>query len=387
MKLVIAAEIFFPDIGGPATYVTRLIPELLKEGWKVQVITYSDSPILSYEEKDGYQVVRIPRQKNIFSRYFNYLKNLLKLVRGADLIYAQGPIASGLPSLIVKWLRRKKVVMKIVGDVAWERAKNRFGIKELTDEFQKKRYDIKIEFNRWLEHFIVRRMNRIITPSYYLKKLVSGWGASPKKIQVIYNSLEEIKSDLTKEEAKKALSLAGRILLSIGRLAPWKGFDTLIGLIPKFLERFPDIKLIIVGAGPEKENLKFKIKNLKLSENVIMVGAVPHQETGLYFRAADLFVLNTGYEGLSHVLLEALSMKLPAVVSNIGGNPEVIEDGVNGYLFEYNDKEEIIKKVNQLLDSPEKQKQFVEAGLKKLEQFTFVRMIDDTKEVLKLMSK
>ena len=210
MKLVIAAEIFPPDHGGPATYIERLIPELLKENWEVKVITYADVKKVSTEKQNGYQVIKIPR-KDIFSKYFTYTKTLYNISKDADLIYAQGPIASGLPSLIVKWIRSKKVVMKIVGDVAWERARNKFKIKELVDEFQKKKYNLHIEFNRWLEHFIVRQMDSIITPSQYLKKIVSSWGT--EKIKVVYNATKEIKGAQNDSQIQQKIGINGQILI------------------------------------------------------------------------------------------------------------------------------------------------------------------------------
>ena len=384
MKLIIAAEIFPPDIGGPATYVSRIIPELLKDGFEVKVITYADVNKITIDESLGYVVIKIPRKKMLF-KFIAYFGELYRLAKTADLIFAQGPIASGLPALIVKRLRRKQAVMKIVGDVAWERARNKYGIKELTDEFQSKHYRLSIELGRQLEHFIVKRMDRIITPSQYLKKIVWRFGADQGKIQVIYNALEEIDCQMTKDEAKAKLGYKGQMLLSMARLAPWKGYEALFETMPRLKAKFSDIRLVVVGDGPMMDKLKFKITDLKLEDTIEMVGSVPHQETGQYYKAADIFVLNTGYEGLSHILLETLAMKLPAVVSRIGGNQEVIEDGVNGYLFEYNNKEEIYNKVCDLLSDENKQQKFIEAGTEKLKQFTFKRMVDETKELLKSM--
>jgi len=386
MKLVIASEIFPPDIGGPATYVIRVIPELVKAGFEVKVITYADVKKIVYDDSLGYLVIKIPR-KNIFIKFVCYYLQLYKLAKKADLIFAQGPVASGLPTLLVKTIQKKKAVMKIVGDVAWERARNNFNIQELTDEFQTKKYNLQIEFGRWLEHFIVKQMDKIITPSFYLKKIVSQFVTKPEKIQVIYNALEEIDCNLSKAEARQKLGYTGKVLFSMARLTPWKGYESLIEVMSKLIEKFGNIKLIIVGDGPMMEKLKTQITNYKLQDYVELVGSISHQETGKYFKGADLFVLNTGYEGLSHVLLEALAMKLPAVVSNIGGNPEIIEDGKNGYLFEFDNKQEMVEKISDLLFNETKQQEFVEAGTEKLKQFTFDRMLDDSKELLKSMVK
>jgi len=386
MKLVIAAEIFPPDIGGPATYLKQIVPRLIYDGFKVEVITYADVKRVTVDCRGAYAVTKIPR-KNVLTKFVLYTLKLFKLAKSAELIFAQGPVASGLPALLVKHLRHKKAAMKIVGDVAWERARNKFGISELLDEFQSKKYRLLIAGHRWLEHFIVKRMDGLLTPSFYLKKIVSHWGAPPAKVQVVYNALTGINCQLTKEQAREQLGLNGKILLSVGRLAPWKGQEALIRLMPKLAAKFSDINLIIVGDGPLQNHLRSKIKDLGLEKSVGLVGPVAHQEIGKYFRAADLFILNSGYEGLAHVLLEALALGLPVMASRVGGNPEVIDDNVSGYLFEFDNQEEIFAKVCVLLSDEEKQRQFIQAGLAKSQQFTFNRMIRETEAWLRSVSK
>lgn len=374
MRIIIASEIFPPDSGGPATFVVNLIPHLKKAGHEVSLITYGD---LTAKIKDyDFKIFRIPRN-NLIVKFFLYTKKLLTLAKDADVIFCQGPIASGLPVLIVKWLTGKKVIMKIVGDVVWERARNKYGLKETIDEFQGKKYCWKINLSNKLKSFIVKRVDQIITPSRYLKKIVSGWGADPDKIKVIYNSFDARLLNLTKEECKKQINVSGKIIMSIGRLASWKGFDTLIELMPEFLKINPDFKLMIVGEGPEENNLKSLIKKLALDDTVITTGNIDHQEIGKYYQAADYWVLNTGYEGLSHSLLEALAYRLPVAVSKIGGNPEVIEDKVNGRLFEYNNRGQIVEALQFLENNPAVVQEYVNNGQKTLADFSFNKMVEN----------
>ena len=373
MNIIIASEIFPPDSGGPATFVVNLIPQLQKAGHAVKLITYGDLEIKIKEY--SFEVIRIPR-KNLAVKFFKYTLKLLKSAKDADVIFCQGPIASGLPALIVKKLTGKKVIMKIVGDVAWERARNKFGIKETVDEYQGEKYNWQINLSNKLKSFIVKRVDQIITPSNYLKGIVSGWGADTNKIKVIYNSFVLSAIDLTKEECKKEIGIQGKIIMSIGRLASWKGFATLIELMPEFLKINPELKLMIVGSGPEEENLRKKIINLKLNDKIIMTGNIDHQELGKYYQAADFWILNTAYEGLSHVLLETLAYKLPVAVTNIGGNPEVIQDQVNGLLFEYDNKEEIAAAIKYLEENPDQCQKFIDESQRTLEKFSFSKMVE-----------
>ena len=137
MKIVIAAGIYPPDIGGPATYSELIAREFAKQKIKVKVICYSD--------KKSDDVVRILRKHNILIRYLLYFCNLLKIAKGCDVIYAQGPLGAGLPAMWTSKILNKKLVIKIVGDYAWEQGVNQFGVKDLIGPFQKKKYNRKVE--------------------------------------------------------------------------------------------------------------------------------------------------------------------------------------------------------------------------------------------------
>ena len=165
-----------------------------------------------------------------------------------------------------------------------------------------------------------------------------------KKIKVIYNAFDAPILKETKEELRKKLDLSGLVLISAGRLVPWKGFVALIEIMPEILKAIPEAKLYIIGSGPESEALKLKVKNQKLENSIFLTGQIFHDKVLEYFKAGDIFVLNTGYEGFSHFLLEAMTMEIPIITTNVGGNTELIENGKEGILVEYNNKEELNKK-------------------------------------------
>ena len=107
--------------------------------------------------------------------------------------------------------------------------------------------------------------------------------------------------------------------------------------------------MVVVGDGPEMGRLTTIVEREGLSRRVILVGGRSHDDTQRFLRAADAFVLNTRYEGLSHVLLEAMAAGAPAAVSAIGGNPEVIRDGENGLLFAVDDRDGIARAMARLV--------------------------------------
>jgi glycosyltransferase involved in cell wall biosynthesis len=344
MKIVIATGIYPPDIGGPATYSQTIAREFGKRNIETKIICYSD--------KKGDDVVRILRKYPLLIRYFLYFWNLLKLARGADVIYAQGSLSAGLPTMWVSKILRKKFVVKIVGDYAWEQGVNQFKVKDLIEEFQNKKYNSKIERIRKIQKKVVRSAYKVIVPSEFLKKIVKGWGIDEKRIEVIYNSF-------SKPEKIKSVKLDGEVIISAGRSEPWKGMDTLREIMPDLL----------------KENPKFKL---------IIATKLPHNELMGHFKASTMFVLNSGYEGLSHLVLEAMACELPVVVSNIGGNPEVVKDGYNGLLIEYNNKKQLKEAILKLWKDKDLQKKFIENGKRTLEKFRLEDMINKTIEALKI---
>ncbi|MFH0820025.1 MAG: glycosyltransferase family 4 protein [bacterium] len=404
MKMVIAAEIFPPDIGGPATYAQKLAEELEKKGYSLTLLCYGEKTA----EQFSFPVLRVSRRQPLFWRYFNYFWQLLKASRDASLIYAQGPVSSGWPALWVKKLLGKRLVVKVVGDYAWEQWQNevkslKFKVKsrdekfENLEDFQKIKVSSKIGWLKKIERKVCQKAEAVIVPSYYLKKIVASWGVDEKKIKVVYNAIEIPVPLVSKNQAKEQVKLNGDLIVSAGRLVKWKGFEALIEIMPRLLAVNPNFKLIIIGDGPEKENLKSQISrlssalpqanggqvNLKLQEKVILTGKLSQPEVICYLKAADTFVLNSGYEGLSHLLLEAMAVGAPIIATNIGGNPELIKHNDNGFLVEYNNKEELLDAIIQLWRDKNLQNKFVNNSEEVLEKFKFSKMIEETIRILK----
>jgi len=376
LKILIATGIFPPDIGGPATYTKTLREELPKFGWEVKVITYSDWENTECRMQNAESVFCVSRKQNKLIRYLKYFWQVYKLITWANIVYAQGPVSEGLPVWLACKLRGKKYVLKVVGDYAWEQGQQRFSIKELLDEFQNKKYGIRLEVIRFAQKTVARSADKIIVPSEYLKKIVSQWGINEEKIKVIYNAAElQAAASAAKPEKEKWL-------ISIGRLVPWKGFECLIKLMPDLLKREPDLKLKIIGDGPEKEKLKVQSEKLNVAGAVLLLGKLPHEQTLSYLKAADVFALNTGYEGLSHLLLEATHAAVPIVATNVGGNPEVIKHNQNGILVEYNNQTQLQDAILRLLNDGELAQKLTTAGKESLNKFSRENMIATTVEFL-----
>jgi glycosyltransferase involved in cell wall biosynthesis len=155
--------------------------------------------------------------------------------------------------------------------------------------------------------------------------------------------------------------------------------DFLIRLVPQFPA---DARLTIVGGGPEHERLDKEIARLGLQERVRITGNVSHDDVQRYLRAADVFVLNTRYEGLSHVMLEAMAAGTPVVASRVGGNPEVIDDGRNGLLVPLDDGPAITSAIAHLLAAPDEAARLVEAARRDVVGFSWQELVNATERAL-----
>lgn len=360
MRVLIATGLFPPDIGGPATYSAMLLEELPKKGISVTIAAFG-------------RVRHLPK----VIRHFVYFFHLLIAGRSADMIYAQDPVSVGLPALLASRILRKPLVLRVPGDYAWEQGMQRFGVSGTLDEFSKSgSKSWRVQVLRKIESFVARHARKIIVPSEYLRSIVKEWGIHAAKIKVVYNAHAAPKSIEGKSVLRERLSLSGTILVSIGRLVPWKGFATLIELVPALERFYPDVHLFIIGDGPERSLLDKKIRAAHLEGKVSLLGRLPQAVALNYVRAADLFVLNTSYEGFSHQLVEVMSMETPIVTTEVGGNPELITHRENGLLVPYDDRIALLEAIKEVLKDEKLAKRLSKHAFDSLKAFNQDELVD-----------
>lgn len=140
------------------------------------------------------------------------------------------------------------------------------------------------------------------------------------------------------------------VVLAAGRLATWKGFDTLIDAI-KIVSEEHSIRAIILGDGPLYGSLLAKIKYLDLEDTVDLVGYVDN--TLKYFARADVFVLSSTVEGMPNVLIEAMACGCTPVATDCPTGPsEILQSGKYGYLVPMNNPRELANGIVQALSRP-----------------------------------
>ncbi|MDP3735606.1 MAG: glycosyltransferase family 4 protein [bacterium] len=375
-KLLIATPLYPPEIGGPATFTRFAEEELPKRDVAVAVEKFSD-------------VRHLPKP----IRYIVYFWRLVRAAGKVDVVFALDPFGIGLPALIAARLRGRRFLVRVVGDRAWETYASRMQKSKIknqndnvkfknVDEFQYENFGLGITLRRWGQRFVARRAERVIVPSEFLKRIVSMWGVPEEKMSVVYNSFEPPQESETKDEARRALGLSGSIIVSAGRLVPWKGFSALIEIMPQIVPDIPDAKLVIIGDGPERERLRSQSAKCKAQSVVTLAGALPQNELHRYIRAADVFVLNSGYEGFSHQLLEAMALGTPIIASDIPGNRELIEDSRSGFLVGYNDADALLAALLRVLREEQVAVGLVGTAREKVAAFNRARIAERLVQVL-----
>ena len=379
-KITIAAGSFWPEIGGPSSYVKSILPGLKEAGFEVDLVVRSKKR--KYPEDAGLDF-KVHRIKDWPSKPLNYLRyffRLLQKAKSSDIIYAQGPVSSGYPAYWANKFLKKRFIVKITGDYAWEQYSLENEIVDVID-FQKQKLSGRHNTLRKVQERVCRSADTVLVPSRFLAKVARHWGVKEENIKVVYNGTDFKPLDLKKEEARKNIGISGNIILSAGRLVPWKGFKMLLKIMPDLIKEHNFIRLVIVGEGPEMEVLETMKNNLGLQNKVVLAGKKSQEELKMYLAAADMFVLNTAYEGFSHQLLEAMAAGVPVITTNAGGNPELLKQGENGFMVNYNDELNLVEAIKAVFENKDIRQKFSEEGRKTAEKFTVKKMTDETVEL------
>lgn len=157
-------------------------------------------------------------------------------------------------------------------------------------------------------------------------------------------------------------------ILSVGRLHEVKGFTHLVTALARVREMGLDFECALVGEGPDREAIGFRIHELGLEEHLHLAGAVGPEAMPPVYAGADIFVLPSLSEGLPVVLMEAMASGLPVVATRITGVPELVEDGVSGLLVPPAESEALAQALARLLSNPETRREMGRAGRRRVER-------------------
>jgi L-malate glycosyltransferase len=232
-----------------------------------------------------------------------------------------------------------------------------------------------------LGRFIIRNSDAITVNSSYMRQQLEAFMPDQRgKIRVIPMGIDPEKYEKGDFSDLKKGYKTNNIILSVGRLIDWKGTVFLIDAMPVVIREHPDTLLLIAGSGPEKDTLVRRVHELGLEKNVKFLGIISNRDLLSFYHSADVFVLPSinkagKTEALGVVLLEAMASGCPVIGSNVGGIPDIITDGENGFLVPEQRPDILAEKIVQILNDGGLQEKFRRNGLTQIhELFSWERI-------------
>ncbi len=334
---------FYPTSGGSEISAQRLSRRLIENlGWQVRVLTrrhkHNERSLPPRDTVDGLPVVRVfsPRKFGAFFHLASGLCHLARFGRGS-IYHAHDTKVSHWLAVIARFLLSGRSIIKLrSGRLPYERRLEMSLLRRL--------------------HFLIpiRLADRIIVVNQEIEEFVQELGVSPDRVVRIPNAVDtkffHPITDREKLNVRNQLGLPNdkRIFLYTGSFRPIKGTDVLLrawALLPKSMRK--TLLLILVGGDKDHDKTSTLLDHLNIYEGVKIVGL--KKSIRNYYWAADFFVLPSRSEGLSNALLEAMSCSLPVISSKVGGTLDVLENGVNGILFESEDHEQLAECIIEIL--------------------------------------
>ena len=240
----------------------------------------------------------------------------------------------------------------------------------------------------WIRHFLalIERLaakvtRKFICVSEYDKRLALLYHVSSlAKLKVIHNGMPpDLYLKDSGERVRKELQLSNDevLITMVARFVPQKDHNTLLRAIQSVNGKY---RLALVGGGELEHRFRERVRKQRVSEKVIVLGE--RRDIPEILRASDIFVLSTNWEGLPRSVIEAMMAGLPVVATHVGGVPELVEDGVTGFLVPPKDPQALAEALRKLIDDPELRKRMGQAGREKaLREFTLDRMLRETERV------
>ena len=194
--------------------------------------------------------------------------------------------------------------------------------------------------------------------------------------------LAELDTRLSRKEARERLGLSegGLVIGAVGRLEEQKGHAHLLAALPELRRQIPDLVVLLVGEGRRQEDLRRQVRDLGLESTVRFLGT--RRDLTEIYRALDLFVHPSLWEGLPLALLKAMGAGLPVVATRVSGSQEAIEDGVNGCLVAPGDPEVLARAILELHRHPEAQRRLGDAARRTVvERYSLEAMLQRLEEL------
>lgn len=341
----------YPPIGGGGGVICRdIAEEIVNIGHKVTVVTSRFAKLKDEEVNGGVRILRVPvffrKKQNTASilsmlSYFPYsifYINKLFKKEDFDIINTHFAIPSGPTGNFVSKSKNVPNVLSIHGGDIFDPSKSLSPHKTLGLKQTVKKMLINAD--------------RVVAQSSDTKRNASNLYDIEREIDIIPLG---IKPNGFKIKSKTELGLSEnkQALITIGRLIKRKNLGELLDILKK-IKKESDCELVIVGDGPENENIKQKINSLNLQDDIKLTGRVDEELKFQYLSASDIYVSTAMHEGFGIVFLEAMECGLPVICYNRGGQVDFLRNDETGYLIELGNTDSFFNNLLSLLNSPRK---------------------------------
>jgi glycosyltransferase involved in cell wall biosynthesis len=392
-KVCFISPEYWPLTGGTGAYVYYLSNELLKNGYKIYVVTGSNqAQDIQVNPQLDVSFLKIPKMPIVKSFMLAANSNRkLQSVRetaNVDITHPQLPLT---PNFAVPPNFGKALVCTVHS--TWKGEAEAIRGEPYSRLNANEKFLVSFNwFLRFFEEGMIHRARKIIAVSHFTKwELTKYYKIPAHKIQVIHNGVDikKFQPAVDKRKVKVAMGLNpdDLAIVSVGRLYARKGLFTLIESMPDIIKKFPKAKFIISGKGQSDEmhKLNAHAERLGVRGNIVFTGYTPDRELPKLYQAADVFAFSTFYEHHPFAVLEALATGLPVVTTTVGGIPETIDSGKNGYLVEPFNPRQFSEKILRLLENPAEAQEMGKKARQTVEQQLDWRIV--VKEAMKVYDK
>ena len=351
------------------TFRTRAILENQRKlGWETEHLTspkhiQATNDNIQEETVDGLHFYRahpatglisqlpVLNQWSIVSSVEKRLEEIIDEVK-PDILHAHSPALNGLAAVRVGKRHNIPVVYEI--RAFWEDA--------AVDHGTTTEGSLRYRLTRALETYVIKQVDAVTTICEGLRSDILSRGVREEKVTVIPNAVDPKKFSVSTdidENLRDNLGLSQKKVLGfIGSFYAYEGIPQLISALPRMLEKDKNIRILLVGGGPEEKKIKSLVAELSLNDFVIFTGRVPHNQVQSYYNLVDIFVYPRLSMRLTELVtplkpLEAMAQGRLVVASDVGGHKELIIDGETGCLFPAGNIGELANAVLSLINKPE----------------------------------
>lgn len=381
MKILVLAWEFPPRIvGGIARHVAELYPELVKRGHEVHLITVEFGHAPAYEVVDGIRVHRVA--VNASHDFFHWVANMNEsmgrqsgkvLTEEApfDLIHAHDWLV-GDAAIALKYIFKIPLVSTIH---ATEYGRHN-GLHNPTHHYIQSK-----------EKHLAHESWRVIVCTHYMQLEVGrALGCPPDKVDVVYNGIRSGKKPARDEFdywnfRSRFASNPERIVYYVGRMTYEKGVQVLLNAAPKVAQTMEGaVKFVIIGGG-HTDHLKKQAWDVGIWDKCLFTGFMPDHDLDHFQTVADCAVFPSLYEPFGIVALESFAARVPVVVSNTGGFPEVVQHGKTGIVTQVNNADSLAEGILEVLRNPTYAKWLTDNAYEELEErFSWAKLAVQTEE-------